>query len=56
MDVLGKPARVSVSVTEREWNRDLSILLDRPPAYDDVYQTVVDAIHAAGLSVENERS
>jgi predicted nucleotidyltransferase component of viral defense system len=56
MDVLGEPARVSVSVTEREWNRDLSILLDRPPAYDDVYETVVDAINAAGLSVGTDRS
>ncbi|MFQ3293996.1 MAG: putative nucleotidyltransferase component of viral defense system [Natrialbaceae archaeon] len=56
MDVLGEPTHVTVSITEREWNRDLSILLERPPAYDVVYETVMDAIHAAGLPVDSERS
>ncbi|MFQ3295424.1 MAG: hypothetical protein ACI9EZ_001024 [Halobacteriales archaeon] len=48
------PARVTVSITEQELNRDLSILLDPLLGYV-VDETVVDAIHAAGLPVKTER-
>lgn len=52
MAVVGESAHVRISTSARTWERELSVLLEHPPAYDDVLGTVVDAIEAAGLSVD----
>jgi predicted nucleotidyltransferase component of viral defense system len=52
MAVLDESPRVSVTTTEREYDRDLSVLLDHPPGYDDVLEAVVNAVSEAGLPVE----
>lgn len=52
MAVVDEPAQVTISTTAREWEQELAVLLEHPPAYGDVLETVVDAIEAAGLSVE----
>lgn len=53
MDAVGEPAVVTVSITEREWRRDLSILLEHPPDYGTVKRTVVTTLEDAGLTVED---
>lgn len=51
MAVVDEPAQVTITTTAREWERELSVLLEHPPAYGNVLETVVDEIEAAGLSV-----
>jgi len=51
MAVLGRSPRVTITVSEREWDRDLSVLLDRPPAYETVLEDVLAALDDAGLKV-----
>jgi predicted nucleotidyltransferase component of viral defense system len=52
MDVLGKSARVRVSIDDDEWNRDLSVLVEHPPAYQTVIETVTEALGDAGVPVQ----
>jgi predicted nucleotidyltransferase component of viral defense system len=51
MEVLGIDARVTVSTDEDEWNRDLSVLVEHPPAYETVVETVTEALGDAGVPV-----
>jgi hypothetical protein len=52
MDVLGKSARVRVSIDDEEWDRDLSVLVEHPPAYETVIETVTEALDDAGVPVQ----
>jgi predicted nucleotidyltransferase component of viral defense system len=52
MTAIGESVLVTISTTAREWDRELSVLLDHPPAYDQVLDAVVEAVRATGLSVE----
>lgn len=49
--VVGAPDRVTISITAQEWERDLSVLVEQPPAYDDVLETVTAAVRGAGVGV-----
>jgi len=51
MNGLGKSARVRVSIDEDEWDRDLSVLVEYPPAYETVLETVTEALGDAGVPV-----
>lgn len=53
MTAVGEPVRVSIGVTAQEWDRDPSVLVEHPPDYDTVLETVVDAIADAGLTDED---
>lgn len=53
MTAVAEPVRVSIAVTAQEWDRDLSVLVEHPPDYDAVLETVEDAIADAGLTVED---
>lgn len=53
MAVVDAPPRVTIHLTETEWERDLSILLEHTPPFDDVLTTVNDALTSAGIPVEN---
>jgi len=44
MEVVGRAAEISVSVTESEWARDLRVLLPRPPRYSEVVEEVLRAM------------
>lgn len=54
MAVLGEEPIVRITVSEREWDRDLSVLLERPPAYHSVLQAVTDELTANGLTVRTK--
>jgi len=54
MAVLGEEPVIRITVSEREWDRDLSVLLQRPPTYETVRQSVSTALTAAGLTVQTE--
>lgn len=56
MTAVGEPVQVSIAVRAQEWDRDLSVLVEHPPDYDTVLETVVDAIADAGLTVEGPES
>lgn len=52
MAAVGQEPLVAVTVTEREWERDLSILVEHPPAYSSVLDDVTAAVADAGLPIE----
>jgi len=52
MTAIGEPNRVTISTPAREWNRELAVLLEHPPAYDKILEEVVEAVRATNLSVE----
>ena len=54
MAAVGESPVVSPSITEREWNRDLSVLVERPPSYPSVWDAVEAAVEAAGLAFRDE--
>jgi len=51
MAVVDEPQVVTVSVTQREYDRDLSVLVEHPPAYDTVLEAVTDALSGADVPV-----
>lgn len=55
MAAVGAAPRVTVSITDVEWDRDLDILVEHPPPYEVAKAAVVEAVAAAGLSVEDRR-
>lgn len=52
LSLLGESARVSVTTTVREYDRELSVLLEYLPDYAEVLETVLNAVGAASLLVE----
>lgn len=52
MAAIGESNRVRISTTQREWDRELSVLVEHPPAYEVVLETVVNEVRARDLSVE----
>lgn len=48
--VVGAQPEITISITEREWDRDLSVLVEHPPAYETVLDAVTDALRTADLS------
>lgn len=52
MTAIDEPTRVAISTTAREWERELSVLVEHPPAYDAVRDAIVEAVRATGLSVD----
>lgn len=54
MAVVGEPPTVVLSITEREWDRDLSILVEHPPGYQAVKHDIENAILDAGLPFEDD--
>ena len=52
---VGESPSVTIRHTVAEWERDLSILLDRPPEYDDVLATVIDSLRSADIPVADQR-
>lgn len=53
MATLDEAARVTISIAQREWDRDLAILLEQPPAYETVVAAVTAAIDDAGIPVRS---
>jgi predicted nucleotidyltransferase component of viral defense system len=49
MATLGEPTTVTIDISTREYERDLSVLLEHPPPYDSVLETVTDALAAAAI-------
>lgn len=54
MAAVGETPTVTISITAREWTRDLSVLVEHPPDYEAVKRTVVTALQKAGVPVEDE--
>lgn len=52
MAAVGEPPQVVITISEGEWNRDLSVLVEHPPDYDEVVSAVREAIDTAGLERE----
>ena len=46
---------VTVTVTDAEFTRDLDVLLDHPPPYEEVVSTVMQRLEEAGLTVTDQR-
>lgn len=51
MAVIDEPSEITISISEREWDRDLTVLLTHPPDYTTVLDTVTEALRDAGLTV-----
>lgn len=51
MAAVGAPPRVEITISKREWDRDLSILVEHPPDYDEVVSTVREAVDTAGIEL-----
>jgi predicted nucleotidyltransferase component of viral defense system len=51
MEVVGRPPRVSVAVSKSEWERDLRVLLPRPPEHSQVVAEVVENLRSKGQKV-----
>lgn len=51
MDVIGGPSEITISISEREWDRDLSVLLEHAPEYERVLNTVTNALSEVGIDV-----
>lgn len=51
MAVIDEAPEITISISEREWDRDLSVLLTHPPDYTTVRDAVADALRDAGLTV-----
>lgn len=54
MAAVGEPPVVTLSITQREWDRDLSVLVEHPPSYRSVKGTVEEAVAAAGIAVRDD--
>lgn len=51
MDAIGEPGRVAITISEREWNRDLDVLVEHPPSYRAAVDDVLSAVQDAGIDV-----
>lgn len=51
MAVMDEPSAVTITISKREWDRDLSVLLSHPPDYTGVLEDVVTALKDADLPV-----
>lgn len=56
MEVVGEEPRVTVTVTEREYERDLSVLVAHPPDYETALDSVTSALAGADVAVRTQRS
>lgn len=52
MAAIGREPRLSVTITGEEWQRDLSVLVEHPPAYEAVLESLTAAVADAGLPIE----
>lgn len=52
MTAVGESGRVVLSISESEWNRDLSVLVEHPPPYDEVVAAVMAAVNEAEIEFE----
>jgi len=50
-EVVGGDHEVSLSISKKEWERDLGVLLVNPPKYEDVKKEVVRNLSEHGLDV-----
>lgn len=56
MAILGEDPRVTITITEREYERDLSVLVAHPPDYETVLETITDALTSADVEVRMQTS
>lgn len=54
MDAVGERPVVRLRISEREWDRDLSVLVEHPPTYGSVHGDVVSGLRDAGIEVMEE--
>lgn len=54
MDVVGGEHLLNISITEEEWENDLNIFLENPPALDDVREHLVSELEEAEFNIDLE--
>ncbi len=52
METVGHPPRISLTITESEWVRDLGVLVVNPPPYHHVKKEVVETLTEHGFDIE----
>lgn len=52
MEVVGGSSEVSISISKEKWERDLEVLLVKPPRYEDVKKEVMHNLSNHGFDVE----
>lgn len=52
MNVVGEDAVVRITLTEDDWERDLNVFVEHPPAFTDALDQVVEELEQASLTVK----
>jgi predicted nucleotidyltransferase component of viral defense system len=52
MEVVGEEPVLNISITEEEWESDLNIFLENPPALDDVREQLASGLQESGFNLD----
>ena len=54
MSVVDRSPEIVFQITEKEWNRDLSTLLEHPPSFETIKKEIIEQLSAHGIPIHEE--